>query len=276
MMKYTAKTAAAVCNRLLKAARKTPRELFHDAWTDKTGRCCLSDGFRAYRLSSCPDGLNADRPAPLVCGNPFDLDKSAFSSLDTGDVVEMPAPDVNAVKTFIAAEKQKPGANMVYDLGAEFPSVNALYLLDMLRLFPCAKWYVDPDPYARMIRPVFAVCDEGSAALFPVRVASKPCKPRETPSDFLQTEYKYFIYGRLPGDSRFRLADVGRGAIGVKKLCAPRYQEQHLDRIKDMLDDCAAQNPGVDFQLRTLDGRRTVYTAVPIFTPEGFAARYTA
>lgn len=270
MIKYTAKTAAAVCNRLLKAARKTPRELFHDAWTDKTGRCCLSDGFRAYRLSSCPEGLSADRPAPL------DLDKVAFASLDAGNVAEMPAPDVNAVKTFITAEKQKSGANMVYDLGAEFPSVNALYLLDMLQLFPSAKWYVDPDPYARMIRPVFAVCEEGSAALFPVRVASKPCKPGETPSDFLQTEYKYFIYGRLPGENRFRLADVGRGAIGVKKMCAPRYQEQHLDRIKNMLDDCAAQNPGVDFQLRTLDGRRAVYTAVPIFTPEGFAARYTA
>ncbi len=277
MNKYTEKTAAAVCNRLLKAARKMPRELFHNAWTDKAGRCCLSDGFRAYRLSNCPDGLNAQRPAPIVGGNPFDLDKIAFTSLDVGDVVEMPAPDMNAVKTFITAEKQKPIANMVYDLGNEYPAVNALYLLDMIRLFPCAKWYIDRDAYARMVHPVFAVCAEGSAALLPVRVGSKPCKkPEETPSNSLQAEYKYFVYGCVPGESRFRLVDINRGTIGIKKLYAPRYKEQNLGQIKDMLDDCAAQNPGMTLQLRTLNGRRTVYTAVPIFTPEGFAARYTA
>lgn len=281
-MKYTEKTAAAVCNRLLKAARKAPNERLHNAWTDEKGCYCLSDGFRIYRLSSRPDGvrgLSADRPAPAASGNPLDLDKRVFAPLNTGSVAQMPAPDLDAVKAFIAAERQKPSTKWIYDLGAEYPAVNAQYLKDMLQLFPAAKWYVDLDPSIRMVHPVFAVCAEGCAALYPIHVDHKsPKKPESTPAATPATPsapvYKYCIYSRPSGEKRFLLTDVNRGTVGMNRLYAPRYTDEHLDRIKDQLDECAAQNPGVVFQLRTLNGRQTVYTAVPTYTPESFTAKY--
>ena len=66
-MKYNQKTAAAVMNSLLRAARKMHRESLHDVWTDEQGRTCASDGYRAYVLNAAPAGLKstlANRPNP--------------------------------------------------------------------------------------------------------------------------------------------------------------------------------------------------------------------
>lgn len=284
MKTYTEKTAAAVCNRLLQAARKNnDHPAFHNAWTDSKGRCVLTDTFRAYRLNKAPAGLSEILQTGMdKQENRIALDK-VFVPLDAGMLVEMPAPDVNAVKSFIAECKKSDSDHFDYELGPEYPVVNAKYLLDVLRLFPSAKWFVNPDIHYRMIRPVFAVCAEGSACVVPIRVFNR--RPQTTPEPVQDKPtaqrpktisdgnggFDYFIYSRPAGSSRYYLTDMGQGTVGVTKMYAPRYQEKNLERIKELLDRAAADNPGASFQLRKLDGKRVVYTAAPTISPEEFA-----
>ena len=174
-MKYTEKTAALMMNKLLRSSRKMYRQGLYDAFTDSRGRTCALDGYRAYCLNTAPAGvlepcLNSSRSDWQAAENSKILD-TVFRPLDTGNVVEMPAPDADAVKAHIAVKKANP-----YDLGAGYPMVDAQYLYDIIRLFPNARWYVDPDPYARMVRPIFIVADEGRACLLPIRSNSKPWK----------------------------------------------------------------------------------------------------
>lgn len=297
MRRYTEKTAAAVCNRLLQAARKNKNyPLLHAAWTDSKGRCLLTDSYRAYRLNKTPSGLSGalnekNEPEKLI-----DLDR-IFAPLDSGLLVEMPAPDPNDVKAFIERVKEQNDSciafdNFDYDLGPDYPVVNAKYLLDILRLFPSAKWFVYPDIHARMIRPIYAVCDEGSACVVPLRVFNrKPqVKPEavqdrpatQRPETISKTEtaatpsFDYYIYSRPAGSSRYYLTDMGQGTVGVNKFFAPRYQKKNLERIEELLDRAAADNPGASFQIRKLDGKRVVYTATPTISPEEFAALIAA
>ena len=305
-MKYNEKTAAAVVNALLRAARKLPREGLHDAWTDEQGRICAMDGFRAYCLSAAPAGMRETwtcRPDPARAAARAAANNNilahVFAALDAGKVVEMPAPDADAVKTFIAAEKQQPTHKGIYDLGTEFPAVNMKYLYDIIRLFPAAKWYVNVDPYARMVSPIFIVADEGRACLLPVRVDSKPWKAPEAPAVPVEKPAPapvkkpaakrpetvsndpapalYFVYAKLPGAKSFALADMANGRVGVRRFYAPIYNDSHLDKLKDLLDEVAGENPGHAFQIRTMSKRpKIIYTAVPTVTPEPFAASIAA
>lgn len=296
-MKYTEKKAAVACNRLLKEARKGKREALYNPWIDKQGRTCLVDGYRAYRLNERPAGILDDIPGcdPIQHVN---LDV-VFALLDSGKVEEMPAPDYNAVKSFLAEHKEsvKPG----YDLGTVYPMMNPVYIRDALELFPDGKWFVDVDPYGRMIHPVFVVSEYGTACVLPVRSSAKPFrKPEEqpaapvekpaapaaapvkkpaskTPDDHSNPwKYAYWVYSRPAGESRYLLTDVRRGAVGVRKINAPRFKEEHLEMLKEALDETAAMNPGASFQIRTIDKGTTVYTAVATFTPDMFAAKYAA
>ena len=280
MKTYSEKTAAAVMNSLLRAARKTPREGLHDAWTDEQGRTCALDGFRAYCLNTAPAGMLETwtcKPDPAAAAaRRADNNKilaHVFAALEAGNVAEMPAPDADAVKSFLDAEKKEPAHQWLYDLGPEFPLVNVKYLHDIIRLFPVAKWYVDADPYARMVRPIYIVADEGRACLLPCRSDKKPCKAPEKPAD--ETAWKYFIYSRPAGEKRFLLTNLNEGTVGMKKIYAPRYMERDVEKVKLMLDRVADENPGAIFQLRKLDGKTVVYTAATV-TPETFAAMIAA
>ena len=126
--KYTEKTAAACCRRLLKSAGKVAGDLAH-GWTDSKGRQCFSDGYRAYMLNRPLQGLPTEdkhlAAAPL---------EKIFSALDGGDVITIPAPDADALKAFQAAGKGEP-----WSLGEDLPTVDPEYIADALRLFPGGK-----------------------------------------------------------------------------------------------------------------------------------------
>ena len=298
---YTPKAAAAVCNRLLKSA-KQHKEMTRYTWKDAAGNQCFCDGFRAYRLRAPLENM------PKLPGStkPFNLDP-VFKPLETGNVIEAPAPDPAAVKTFLDDHKVQIGRGRRYDLtpfdmGAEFPSVNAVYLLDVLQLFPGASWYVLTDPVARLYNPVFIVHEAGTALIMPVRDTAKleaakkakrradnaakagaksadDQKPAETwkakaepvPAPKWNTEPKYFIYARMSGDDKYYLANLAEGTYKVKAVYAPMYPESRLEEIKEKLDACAAEDLNASFQIRRTDGKRVVYTAIPTFTPELFA-----
>lgn len=296
MKKYTAKAAAAVFNSLLRSTAKSPRENLRFAWIDKAGRQCVCDGYRAYRISEPLPGL------PMMPDHlqPIDIDVF-FAPLYAGKVEEMPAPDADAVKAFVEANRVQHKAKRVfngaaYDLGKCYPCINPLYVLDALKLFPGAKWYVDADPYRRMISPVIVQSEHGAAIILPIRSSAKPCRKPEKPAAPVKpaaTEkpaapvkpaakrpenipaagYAYFLYVRFA--SRFTLADVGRGLSGVNKLFAPRYKEKDLEAVKALADEVAAENR-CRVQIRKLNGKTVVYEAVPTFTPERFAEVFVA
>ena len=169
--KYTEKTAAAICRKVLKSCKQSrPKNTeFHTGWTDAAGRACFCDGYRAYRLKSQVDGVPMAEPGKI----PMNLD-TAFRPLDAGKVVEMPAPDPDAVKTFIAEHRYMRKAKNIfdktpYDLGELFPLVNPEFVADVLRLFPGGKWYVSESVQARQCAPVFIVHEQGTACILPVK-----------------------------------------------------------------------------------------------------------
>lgn len=299
--RYTEGTAAQVCRKLMNHARLHP-EIARYSWTDAAGNQCFCDGFRAYRLRD---------PLPNMPTLPEETKRISldptFKPLDAGNVIEIPAPDPDAVKTFVNESRpmhkgKRSYTNVpAYDLGEAMPDLNPLYMLDVLRLFPGAAWYVLPDPAARLCAPVFIVHDAGTACILPVRNkkkmdAAKPQEPTPAPADNAaetvqrpapakirrpkpepapprNTEPKYFIYARMQGDKKYYLANLAEGTYKVKAVYAPMYPESRLEEIKERLDACAAEDPTASFQIRRTDGKRVIYTAVPTFTPELFAER---
>ncbi len=297
--KYSKKTAAAVCKRILKEAKKGPRPILHGSWKDKAGNQCFCDGFRAYRLAEpLPDmpELDTDKLQPMN----LDL---VFKPLQAGAVVEIDAPDMDAVKAFISEHDPRKPANIhkytAFDLGEDKPDMNPFYIQEVLRLFPGGKWYMDPDPLGRLQKPVFVVHEKGSACLCPVHNAQKikrvkeareqaeskpaqePAAPAERPETVsepapISGEFKYFIYARLPGDKSFSLADPAGGKYKLGKFYAPRFREHQLEKLKEFVDLAAATIPGSAFQIRRIDGKRIVYNAVPTYSPELFIEQYAA
>lgn len=288
--RFTEETAAAVCKRLLKDAVKCRADLAY-GWTDDKGRQCFSDGYRGYRFNNALPGLpwKEEHAAASALAQ-------VFAPLDAGGLVEMPTPDADAVKSFVEAHKR--GGEFIgvpYDLGDLLPMVNPLFVLDALRLFPGAVWYVLPDLPKRITSPVFLVHENGTACILPVynraklervKAAQQPAAEEvqepaaapteDKPAPSWPTDLKYFIYAKLPGDKSFSLADPARGKYRMGKFYAPRFAEKDLERLQEFLDLAAATIPGAIFQVRRLDGRRTVYTARPVYSPELFAETYAA
>lgn len=297
--RYSEKTAAAVCRKLMH--NSSGRDFTHYPWTDAEGRQCFCDGYRVYRLQKAlPD-------MPVMPENLTPADPSRFfKPLEVGAVVEVPAPDAEAVRAFI---KNPNRGKLPFDFGEDMPAANPNYLLDLLRLFPGAAWYVQERPADRESGAIYIVHDAGSALLMPCRkgkdaaaravvreatekakreaaaVAAEKAKPSKEepavaestdepkPAPSWPTDLKYYIYARLPGEKKYYLADLGSGRVKVNSVYAPRYAESRLEEIKEILDEQAGEYPGHSFQIRRINGRTVVYTAVPTFTPELFAER---
>lgn len=114
-------------SRIIKnAEKKQPRiDAIHGIFADGDGRACASDGFRAIRLNTRPDGF-PDAPG---------VDLARFFADSFGDV--LPLPTVKEINEIIKAGGKPP----VFDFGEDLPQVNARYLLDILRVFPDAVCY---------------------------------------------------------------------------------------------------------------------------------------
>lgn len=265
--KFTEKTAAAACNRLLKSIRKNQpkREKFHTAWIDAAGRQCVCDGYRAYRLNARLDAVETT-PGQI----PMDLDK-IFAPLDAGKVEEIPAPDADAVRLETIHGKNA-GKYGTFDFGSGLPAFNAEYLQEILRLFPGAKWYLEQDENRRLCSPAFIVHEAGSACICPVRkdVVKKP-QPKQKPEPQPVEETLFFFYAKFPGEKKFCLLNLSNGTAAKNKIHASCLPGVDMEKLKQIVDHLAAMNPGTVFQIRK-DGARTgYYTGVPTFTPEEFA-----
>lgn len=152
--------------KMLDELKKGNRPALAYPWTDKAGRQCMCDGYRAYRLME-PLPL-PERPADA--GDGLDLDK--IFPVSVSPLEKMPAPDLAELKAYITTRKaetkgQKPAPVIVWDFGAGKPLVNAQYLLELLTVMKDVRyiWYDPKSPFA----PLYAPGANGDAILLPVR-----------------------------------------------------------------------------------------------------------
>lgn len=160
--------AAATLRSMLKTAKKqqSERTTLHYAWTDKQGRQCVCDGFRAFRLFE-PLPLE---PRPDDAGNGIDLDK-VVPVVDGKTFDVLPLPSAADLKAHIALERAENGRKhcALWDFGPGRPVVSAAYLLDLMAVLPdAAEIFVKRGP-AGLFSPLYVKSERGDAVLLPIR-----------------------------------------------------------------------------------------------------------
>lgn len=168
-----AKTTEANAAKMIRAMLKTNegrREALAYAWIVNergTEYQCMTDGFRAYRFRKHLDGL------PMM--------PDEIKPIDLAKIYEPNVPrcrrrieytDREAVKAFIEIERARHGCRYTpeWDFGPGLPAVNAVYLYELLTIYPDAVLYADPD---NILNPIYAVSEFGDAILLPLRSNNK-------------------------------------------------------------------------------------------------------
>lgn len=144
---------------------ETSRKSLAYPWIDGQNRQCVCDGFKAFRLVN-----HLPLPErPENAGATIDLDK--LYPRDTYGMKELPMPSAADVKASIAIGKATHGKAYDYewDFGPEAPSVNAKYLLDVMKVFPDAeKLY-----WNTLVSPLYIPSKDGDALLLPIKKSGK-------------------------------------------------------------------------------------------------------
>lgn len=149
-------------------AKRSNREALNYTWIMEQNGVklqCATDGFRAFRFVKHLDKLPAmpDDVQPINLQILFDQNKPRC---------KMPVPYIDRadVKAFIELQYAESRKTPEWDLGFCMPAVNAVYLYELLTIYPDAKLFVDPD---NILNPVYAVSEFGDALLLPIRSAAK-------------------------------------------------------------------------------------------------------
>jgi hypothetical protein len=169
--------AAATIRRMLKSCENS-RKILSYAYLDDQGRQCTLDGYRAYRLN---------KPLPLPEMPDDLLDKKIdvakiFDPVVNTDRLPLPMPTVQELKAHIAIERAKTRKDAkgrkpdpMWSFGPSLPTVNAVYLLDLLTVMPDAKLTTQAtsDAAKRLTSPLHATSEAGDALLLPIRDMDK-------------------------------------------------------------------------------------------------------
>ena len=178
MKRYTDKKAATYCNRVLNSARHLhddrQRAPLENSWEDRTGRTYVCDGYRAYRLNACPDGISVlmtyHNPDPEKIRRSIEVHhyiERLFATIDDGaQIFQIDAPDPAAV------EASKKSLVHWFDLGDGLPALNSHYLSDVMEMLPGCKWYCASGPRCT-ISPVYAISENGAAIILPLRTTKR-------------------------------------------------------------------------------------------------------
>lgn len=164
MKRYTNKKAGRYFNRLLDDNFDTATEILN-AWSDDKGRWYACNGYVAYRVEAEPDGLREVLGLKVNPGKFEQVHKAIeamFATPGSEDVSEIPV-DLEEI-----VEASRHEETRAYDLGDEFPVVNARYLRDALEMLPDGKVYCENNSQ-RMIRPVYVKSGDGMAVILPIR-----------------------------------------------------------------------------------------------------------
>ena len=157
------RSSAAPLNAMIKRNKKQPRAALQGAWIDNKGRQCVCDGFTAFRL-------NEPLPLEPIPENvePMNLDK-IFPALD--EYMPVRIPSAGDLKVDHEMERAAHGrdAKNLHSFGAHLPTVNRAYLLDVLKVFPDAHFYVRKEYAARLVSPLYFASKDGDGLLLPIR-----------------------------------------------------------------------------------------------------------
>ena len=168
-----AKTTEANAIKMIRAMLKTNegrREALAHSWIineNGTAYQCAMDGYRAFRFKK----HLSDLPAMPEGVEPIDLAKLYNAHLPKC-TRRIEYIDREAVKAFIEIEYARHGSRHTpeWDIGPGLPAVNAVYLYELLTIYPDAALFADPDNY---LNPIFAASEFGDALLLPVRSHAK-------------------------------------------------------------------------------------------------------
>lgn len=160
--------AAAIVRRMLKSCEKAGRPVLSYAWLDDQGRQVTLDGYRAFRLLE---------PLPLP-ELPQEMQDQKINVAQifppaASERLPVPLPSVQELKAFISIQRAEYGRKHipVLDFGPSLPSVNALFLLDLLTVIPDAILTTNAaQAYEkRFLTPLHAIGKAGDALLLPVK-----------------------------------------------------------------------------------------------------------
>lgn len=135
-------------------------------WQDKDGRQCVCDGFRAFRLV---EHLPLEE-RPKDAREPIDLAKVFPASLSGYET--LPLPSAGELKAHIALERaaftgKAKDFFAMWSFGKGKPTVNAVYLRDMIAVLPNAvEIFWNPKS---IFSPLYAKDGHGDAVPLPIR-----------------------------------------------------------------------------------------------------------
>ena len=142
---------------ILKAADKGYRDACKGAWV-ANDKQIVTDCYRALRFNTplelpvLPDSLT-----------PINIEQ-IFSGVYQNEH-EYPLPTIGELKTFIAMEKANGnGKGIKYNIGDDYPLLNAEYLLSMISGLKNCKAY-----YANAVMPIYFKGENGDGLLTPIR-----------------------------------------------------------------------------------------------------------
>lgn len=160
------RAAAACIGHMLKGANARANKALAYTWTDKNGLQCACDGYRAYRLRKA-------LPLPVLPDDlkPFDLER-IFDPVIKRRSIRLAYVDRGELNAYIELQRAEHGCKHapVWEFGDGLPTVNAVYLFELLTVLPDAVLMVDPE---NPLSPVYAASDLGDAVLLPIRPAKK-------------------------------------------------------------------------------------------------------
>ena len=174
--------AGRMVNKVLTSAIRYGKEELGDTWTAQDGSLMACDGARVYKLKFTPLGIKgnayAENADPLHADAIRLLQQQSEKYIDIyvhdDSFFQTDAPDVEIVKQKIetrktAEKKATEAATYHFENG---PYFNPMYLYDVIRLLPGAKWFITNNPY----KPVIAISPDGLALLLPVRIFTGKAK----------------------------------------------------------------------------------------------------
>lgn len=160
------RAAAACIGHMLKGANARANKALAYTWTDKNGLQCACDGYRAYRLRKA-------LPLPVLPNDlkPLDLER-VFDPVIKRRSIRLAYVDRGELNAYIELQRAEHGRKHapVWEFGDGLPTVNAMYLFELLTVLPDAVLMVDPE---NPLSPVYAASDLGDAVLLPIRSAKK-------------------------------------------------------------------------------------------------------
>lgn len=166
-------------------------------WTDAEGYQCVCDGAMMIRLA---DALPLP-PRPASASKPLNTAQFFRKDVTTDDAFDfLPLPDPADVRAFIRADRARlsavpagrqrkeartSGKYFIWDFGKGRPCVNAMYLLEIMTIFPDAKRIYFRRGRAGLASALQVVASNGDAVILPVRLEKNARMQREADADEL-------------------------------------------------------------------------------------------